>query len=101
MFLAHQTSAPSSFSFSCPHHSANKSFLDGTCVPAPRGRGSDSSLAVPRTAERGESHISSAGAAGWGSLASVLQGPLAGLEAMPMNMWWHGGVSEPSVGKAP
>lgn len=65
MFLDHQTSAPSSFSFSCPHHSANKSFLEGTRVPVLRGRGSDSSLAVPRTAERGESRISSAGAAGW------------------------------------
>lgn len=54
-----------SLPFSCPHHSANKSFLDSTRVPAPQGRGSDSSLAVPQTAERGESRISCAGAAGW------------------------------------
>lgn len=47
-----------------PHHSAQKSFLGHTHVPTPQGRCSDSSLAVPQTAERGESHISCAVASG-------------------------------------
>lgn len=36
-----------------------------------------------------------------GNLASVVQGPLAALEAMPTNMWWHGGVSEPQWERLP